>query len=114
MASRCSSRSTQPSSASRLYSNSSTWFRSTQTAFSRLRRDANVRGAFVVRAHRSLGGALSRVRTALGTPHDVHGKRILLVDDIFTTGSTVNECARTLRHAGAREVLVATVARAVR
>lgn len=86
----------------------------TQTAFSRLRRDANVRGAFVVRTHSPLGGALSRVRAALGSRHDVHGKRILLVDDILTTGSTANECARTLRHAGASEVLVATVARAVR
>ena len=36
-------------------------------------------------------------------------QKILLIDDIFTTGSTVNECARVLKLAGAKEVLVATV-----
>ncbi len=40
------------------------------------------------------------------------GKRILLVDDILTTGATVAEAARTLRFAGAKEVSVLTVARA--
>lgn len=44
-------------------------------------------------------------------PAQVAGKRLLLVDDIFTTGSTVNECARTLRRAGAKEVQVFTLAR---
>ena len=44
----------------------------------------------------------------------VQGKGVLLVDDILTTGSTVHECARVLRRAGAREVVVATVARAHR
>lgn len=41
----------------------------------------------------------------------VEGKRILLIDDIITTGSTLSECARMLRLAGAAEVLCATVAR---
>lgn len=44
-------------------------------------------------------------------PELVAGQRILLVDDIVTSGSTLAECARTLRMAGAREVLCATLAR---
>lgn len=42
---------------------------------------------------------------------DVKGKRILLIDDIITTGSTISECARTLGIAGADSVYCATVAR---
>jgi ComF family protein len=41
----------------------------------------------------------------------VKGKRVLLVDDVFTTGTTVNECAKVLKKAGAREVHVLTLAR---
>lgn len=41
----------------------------------------------------------------------VEGRRILLVDDVFTTGTTVNECARILKKAGADEVFVLTLAR---
>ncbi len=41
----------------------------------------------------------------------VAGKRVLLIDDVFTTGTTVNECARVLKRAGAREVQVLTLAR---
>lgn len=40
----------------------------------------------------------------------VQGKRILLLDDIFTTGATAGECARMLRTAGAREVHCAVMA----
>lgn len=39
---------------------------------------------------------------------DIRGKRIILVDDIFTTGSTVNECARVLKKNGAESVFVLT------
>ena len=44
-------------------------------------------------------------------PELIEGKRILLIDDIITSGSTLGECARMLREAGAAEVLCATVAR---
>jgi ComF family protein len=45
-------------------------------------------------------------------PRLVEGERVLLVDDVFTTGATVSACAHALRAAGAREVFVLTVARA--
>ena len=48
---------------------------------------------------------------AVWKPETVIGKRILILDDIFTTGSTVSECARTLGKAGAAEILCAAVAR---
>lgn len=44
-------------------------------------------------------------------PALVDGERILLVDDVFTTGATVSSCAQTLLAAGAAEVFVLTIAR---
>ena len=41
----------------------------------------------------------------------IEGKEIILVDDVYTSGSTVNECARTLKKNGARYML--TIARMV-
>jgi len=53
---------------------------------------------------RNLRGAFRSIRS-------IHGK-VLLVDDIFTTGSTVEECAHALKNGGCEEVFVLTVARA--
>jgi ComF family protein len=68
-----------------------------QIGLSRHQRRENIRGAFVV-----------------AKPGEVAGREILLVDDVFTTGTTVSECARVLRRAGASKVFVATVARTLR
>jgi len=45
-------------------------------------------------------------------PEEVRDKTVLLVDDVVTTGSTLSECAKTLRVAGAKAVVCATLARA--
>jgi ComF family protein len=57
----------------------------------------------------NLRGAFSVARAA-----EVTGREVLLVDDVYTTGTTVSECARVLRRAGAAKVLVATVARTLK
>jgi ComF family protein len=62
-----------------------------------LGRQRNVAGAFALRRGR-----------------DVAGKRVLLIDDVFTTGATVEACARVLLRAGAAQVDVLTLARTVR
>ncbi len=66
----------------------------TQTAFDREHRLANLQNAFALAPGAPLGS----------------GVRYVLVDDVFTTGSTVNACARVLRGAGVARVDVATLA----
>jgi len=68
----------------------------TQTWLSREERLENVRKAFAFRGAKALDG-----------------ERIILVDDVFTTGATTGACARVLRQSGAGEVCVWTVARGV-
>lgn len=67
-----------------------------QSTLSRKERMKNLRRAFAVRQ-----------------PQSIAQKRILLIDDVFTTGTTVNECAKVLRKAGAEAVLVLTLARTI-
>lgn len=50
---------------------------------------------------------------ALRDPFPLDGKRVLLVDDVFTTGATLSEAARTLLRAGASEVMALTLARSL-
>ncbi|MGO8795097.1 MAG: ComF family protein [Candidatus Sulfotelmatobacter sp.] len=47
-------------------------------------------------------------------PEAVKGREVLVIDDVYTTGATVSECARVLRRAGATRVWVATVARTLK
>jgi ComF family protein len=68
-----------------------------QTGLTRRQRQANLRGAF-----------------AVTNPERIQGQSVLLVDDVMTTGATAGECARVLLRAGAKQVYVATVARATR
>lgn len=68
-------------------------------------------------AQSGLTEAAQRRANVLGayTPVDpelVAGKRVLLIDDVVTTGSTLSECARTLRTMGAADVVCAALARA--
>lgn len=51
---------------------------------------------------------------AVSYPALVAGERVLLIDDVFTTGATVSSCAKALLDAGAAEVFVLTMARPVR
>lgn len=54
---------------------------------------------------------LKNLKGAFRANSDVKGKSVILVDDVMTTGATVNECSAMLKQSGAEKILVATVAR---
>lgn len=70
-------------------------YTTTQTSLDRSERMENLRNAFRLRKNA-----------------DVRGLRVLLVDDVLTTGSTLSECSRVLKRAGAASIYAATAARA--
>ncbi len=72
-----------------------TVFRPPQTSMDSHEREENVKGVFEVRKKEKLSG-----------------KIVCLVDDVYTTGATIRECARVLRKAGVREVRAVTLAQA--
>lgn len=57
-------------------------------------RQENVRGAFAIK-----------------NPQEIAGKKVFLVDDVYTTGATMEECAKTLKEAGAKQVWGIVIAR---
>lgn len=68
-----------------------------QAGLTRRERRSNVSGAFEMAQYAEL-----------------HGRTVLLIDDVFTTGATLNECARILRQKGAARIAVLTVARVIK
>jgi predicted amidophosphoribosyltransferase len=68
-----------------------------QIGLTRHQRRENMRGAF-----------------SMGDPTRILKRDILLIDDVYTTGTTASECARVLLRAGAARVWVATVARTLK
>jgi ComF family protein len=69
-------------------------FTETQTGLNKAERNKNIKGAFEVSNKKKIAS-----------------KNVILVDDVYTTGATINECAKILTKAGAQKVTVLTLAR---
>ncbi len=78
-------------------------------ALRRTKATVNQAGLTSAARHRNIAGAF-QPRAGV----DLSGKRILLIDDVFTTGATASACAAALKRAGAKNVSLLTVARAER
>lgn len=71
-------------------------FTLTQTGLNRAEREKNIKGAFAVTDKNRLAG-----------------ENIILIDDVYTTGATINECAKVLMKAGAQKVAALTLSRVI-
>ena len=65
-----------------------------QSTLNKTERKTNIKNAFYLKDNKN-----------------IKGKKVILVDDIYTTGSTVNECSKVLKKAGAKEICVITIAK---
>ena len=79
------------------------------TVLRRVKRTPPLKGMSLQQRRRVVAGAFS-----VADPSAVDGRTVVLVDDVLTTGSTANACARALRRAGAAQVEMISWARVVR
>lgn len=82
-----------------------------QMTLNREERIKNLKDAFAVSSSYSTPPVIARSSQATWQSSFLSGKKVFLVDDVYTTGSTMQECARVLRKAGAREVWGIVIAR---
>jgi predicted amidophosphoribosyltransferase len=80
-----------------------------ENALRRVRNTAAQAGLTSAKRRLNVSGAFQASK-----PAAIDGRRVLLIDDVMTTGATAASCARALQRAGARQVTLLTLARADR